>query len=83
MAIPPHTERHDPNPHHTEPGRAKPTRAAQPPGGQLSLLPEPGWRLDERTRRIGLEGVASARAALRRATSGRHAPTDRHHRHAA
>jgi len=33
---------------------------------QLALIEEPPaeWRLDERTRDIGLRGIASARAAL-------------------
>ncbi len=40
--------------------------------GQLRLLPggarRPDWVLDERTRRLGREGVAQAREILRRAT---------------
>jgi hypothetical protein len=51
---------------------------------QLSLLPESSWRLDEPTRQLGLRGVASAREALRRAAaSGRSAPVEHRHRHAA
>jgi hypothetical protein len=53
------------------------------PTNQLPLLTEPAWRLDERTRQIGLEGVASAREALRRGGSGRPAPVDHHQRQAA
>jgi hypothetical protein len=40
---------------------------------QLRLLshddtePDPEWRLDDRTRQVGLQGVALARAALRAA----------------
>jgi hypothetical protein len=30
----------------------------------LSVEPEPGWRLDQRTRQIGRRGVAAARALL-------------------
>ncbi len=43
-----------------------------PPQNQLSLLPEPSWRLDDRTRQIGRNGVASAREALRAARSSQH-----------
>jgi hypothetical protein len=53
------------------------------PGNQLSLLPEGAWRLDERTRQIGLDGVASAREALRKARSGPTASARQRHRHAA
>lgn len=55
----------------------------RPSRSQLSLLPEPGWQLDERTRQIGLRGVAEARDALRRARSGRPAPVDPSRSHAA
>jgi hypothetical protein len=50
---------------------------------QLSLLPDAAWRLDERTREIGRQGVASAREALREARSGRQAPAERSQRRAA
>jgi hypothetical protein len=50
---------------------------------QLPLLTEPAWRLDERTRQIGRQGVASAREALRQAGSGRPAPIDHQRRQAA
>jgi hypothetical protein len=33
------------------------------PAGRTGLVPA-AWRIDERTRTIGLQGVASARAAL-------------------
>ena len=46
------------------------TDAIDAPLTQLSLLPEPSWRLDDRTRAIGRNGVASAREALRRARPG-------------
>ena len=38
---------------------------------QLVLLEagRPGWKLDRRTREIGIRGVAQARAALRKAGS--------------
>ena len=40
---------------------------------QLSLIDTPrSWRLDDRTRAVGREGIARARAALR---DGRHART--------
>ena len=41
-------------------------------GTQLPLLDStsPNWKLDRRTREIGRRGVAEARAALRRATTG-------------
>jgi hypothetical protein len=40
---------------------------------QLSLIDTPRpWRLDDRTRAVGREGIARARAALR---DGRHART--------
>ena len=40
---------------------------------QLVLLdPKPNWKLDERTREIGLKGVAQAREVLRRAAVDRH-----------
>jgi hypothetical protein len=52
-------------------------------GNQLSLLPEGTWRLDERTRQIGLQGVASAREAIRQARSGHDASSEHRHRHAA
>lgn len=40
---------------------------------QLVLLDtKPNWKLDERTREVGLKGVAQAREALRRATADRH-----------
>ena len=40
---------------------------------QLTLIDTPrSWRIDERTREVGREGVARARAALR---DGRHART--------
>lgn len=38
---------------------------------QLTLLEDRAWKLDPRTQEIGRRGVAEARAALRRATSGR------------
>jgi hypothetical protein len=40
---------------------------------QLALIREdaPDWRLDEQTRRLGLQGVERARSALRRAEGGR------------
>ncbi len=53
------------------------------PTNQLPLLTEPAWRLDERTREIGRQGVASAREALRQARSGRSAPHDNRQRQAA
>lgn len=47
------------------------TDAPEATPGQLRLIPTPRrtipeWELDEYTRRIGREGVAAARAALRR-----------------
>ncbi len=45
---------------------------------QLTLLQTPtSWKLDERTRRIGLRGVAEARAALL-SHRDRAEQTDRH-----
>jgi hypothetical protein len=39
---------------------------------QLTLIDTPkAWRLDERTRAVGREGVAQARAALRAGLHGR------------
>ena len=35
---------------------------------------ESDWRLDERTRQLGREGVAAARTALRVSSSGRVSP---------
>jgi hypothetical protein len=57
-----------------------PTQQAQI---QLSLLARPAWRLDERTRAIGMRGVANAREALRQAHSGQTAPIDHSQRQAA
>ena len=37
---------------------------------QLTLLDDRAWKLDPRTQEVGRRGVAEARAALRRATSG-------------
>ncbi len=50
---------------------AKPARPVGTDGPvQLRLLPggttEPDWFLDERTRKVGLQGVAHAREILRR-----------------
>jgi hypothetical protein len=52
--------------------------------GQLALLedPEAVWRLDDHTREVGRQGVAAARAALRRAL-GPLADADRGARRAA
>lgn len=41
------------------------------PQSQLSLLTQPSWRLDDRTREIGRRGVACARQALRQGRAGR------------
>jgi hypothetical protein len=52
-----------------EAGRATPARPrrAEPPrrGGRAVRWPD--WRLDDRARRVGREGIAQARAALARA----------------
>lgn len=50
---------------------ADPRPPSRPAGDQLLLLDErtPAWRLDRQTCEIGRRGVASARAALRRAES--------------
>ena len=54
------------------------------PAIQLSLLPRAGWQLDQRTREIGRQGVATAREALRHARSQpRAAAADRSPRQAA
>ncbi|MBW8825925.1 MAG: hypothetical protein JF603_06210 [Acidobacteria bacterium] len=37
---------------------------------QLTLLDDRVWKLDRRTREVGKQGIAEARAALRRAMSG-------------
>jgi hypothetical protein len=48
---------------------------------QLTLLQAPTpWKLDERTRQVGLRGVAEARAALR---AGRHADEHPDHQRSA
>jgi hypothetical protein len=45
--------------------RPRPVRARKTtPRGRRAVHWEGQWRLDDRTRRIGREGVASARAAL-------------------
>ena len=60
-----------------------------PRSAQLHLIdpaPAPAWRLDERTREVGRQGVAAARAALRTARSHHRDPDDHHdhsHRSAA
>ena len=53
--------------HRAAPARARPTRTRPGAGGGAALTagaPTPGWRLDEKTRRAGRQGVAAARAAL-------------------
>lgn len=50
-----------------------PPRQTDPMKRQLVLLEDaaPAWRLDDRTREVGRQGIAKAREALRRAEQAR------------
>jgi hypothetical protein len=55
------------------------TKTTQPqrPNQLILLDAQPDWRLDERTRRVGREGLARARAALQAGRGSRsQAPPD-------
>jgi hypothetical protein len=66
----------------TELVRAEPVRTEPKTGRRLQApATRGGWRLDERTRRIGLQGVAAARAQLEAVgLAGQQKPSDDDHR---